>query len=311
MKIIITGATGFLGRALCRELTENGHEVTAVVRPKSREKAQGLKVKRVVGLPLAELEGLMDSLKKPQKEAESHMEEPAESPEAYDVFYHLAWNGSGGEARNDYRIQLENLTYMENALKAAKSCGCKKFIGAGSQAEYGAVHGRATEDGTVPKPFLMYGAAKLACLHMGSVLAEQLGITFVWPRIYSVYGPREKDPTVLGYAAGSLREGKEPEFGACENLWDFMYVTDFARAMRLLAERPEAEGIYHVASGDIRKLKEFLETERDIIRPGGKLWFGARKTDERRTFWLEPDTERLAGLGFRCETAFEDGVRRL
>ena len=56
MRIIITGATGFLGKALCRELTEHGHEVTAVVRPESLEKAQCLKIKNVIPLPLEDLE---------------------------------------------------------------------------------------------------------------------------------------------------------------------------------------------------------------------------------------------------------------
>lgn len=315
MRIIITGATGFLGKALCRELTEHGHEVTAVVRPESAEKAKELAVSRVIELPLEELETLTGQEDTRESENPDSVELPkkrhGEPLKKYDVFCHLAWNGSGGESRNDYGIQLENLRYMEKALRAAKSCGCTKFIGAGSQAEYGVVHGQAAEDTTVPNPFMMYGAAKLACLHMGRVLAEQLGITFVWPRIYSVYGPRKNDPTLLGYVAQSLREGKTPELSACENMWDFMYITDFTRAMRLLAESPEAEGIYHVASGDARKLKEFVELERDLVRPGAELNFGARKADEKRTFWLEPDVSRIEKLGFQCEVPFAQGIQLL
>lgn len=315
MRIIITGATGFLGKALCRELTEHGHEVTAVVRPESAEKAKELAVSRVIELPLEELETLTGQEDTRESESPDSVELPkkrhGEPLKKYDVFCHLAWNGSGGESRNDYGIQLENLRYMEKALRAAKSCGCTKFIGAGSQAEYGVVHGQAAEDTTVPNPFMMYGAAKLACLHMGRVLAEQLGITFVWPRIYSVYGPRKNDPTLLGYVAQSLREGKTPELSACENMWDFMYITDFTRAMRLLSENPEAEGVYHVASGDARKLREFVELERDVIKPEAELKFGARKADEKRTFWLEPEISRLKGLGFQCEVPFAQGIQLL
>ena len=220
MDIILTGATGFLGTALCRELKENGHTVTAIIRPESSEKAEFLEADNRVVLPLNNLEQLSGN---------------------YQVFFHLAWNGSGGEGRNDYHTQLENLIYMEKALEAAKNCGCHKFIGAGSQAEYGVIHERTTEYKTVPAPSMMYGAAKLSCLHMGRVLAEQLGISFVWPRIYSVYGPRKNDPTLLGYVARTLRAGKVPELSSCENMWDFMYITDFARAMRMLAEKPETE----------------------------------------------------------------------
>lgn len=290
MRIVITGATGFLGTALCKELTGNGHEVTAVVRPESAGKTGLLKANKVIQLPLEQMEDLTGE---------------------YDVFFHLAWNGSGGDARDDYGMQLKNLLYMEKALRAANACGCSKFIGAGSQAEYGMVHGKAKEKEAVPSPFMMYGAAKLACLHMGQVLAGQLGITFVWPRIYSVYGPRENDPTLLGYVARALRAGDIPELGPCENMWDFMYITDFTRAMRILAEHPEAEGIYHVASGEQRKLREFVEKTRDAIKPGAALKFGARKTDVKRTCWLEPDVSRIQGLGFKCGMAFVEGIQSL
>ena len=290
MKIVLTGATGFLGRALCHELKENGHNVTAVIRPESSEKAEFLEADNRVVLPLNNLEQLSGN---------------------YHVFFHLAWNGSGGEERNDYHTQLENLIYMEKALEAAKNCGCHKFIGAGSQAEYGVIHERTTEYKTVPAPSMMYGAAKLSCLHMGRVLAEQLGISFVWPRIYSVYGPRKNDPTLLGYVARTLREGKVPELSACENMWDFMYITDFTRAMRTLAESSEAEGIYHIASGEPHRLRCFVEQLRDVIRPDIQLGFGMKQTDPSRTFGLEPDISRMGELGFHCMTPFGKGIQNL
>lgn len=287
MRFVMTGATGFLGRALCQELSQNRHKVTAIVRPESVEKAKNLLADKIVLLPLEELENLTGE---------------------YDVFFHLAWNGSGGDARNDYRTQLKNLLYMEKALRAAKKCGCSKFIGAGSQAEYGVVDGSAKEAETVPAPFLMYGAAKLSCLHMGRILAEQLGITFVWPRIYSVYGPRENDPTLLGYVARTLREGNVPELSLCENMWDFMYITDFTRAMRLLGEHSESKGIYHIASGEHQKLRLFIENLRDRIKPGAVLKFGEKNTDPVRTFWLEPDISMLQELGFKCRISFKQGI---
>lgn len=290
MDIVLTGATGFLGSALCHELKKNGHNVTAVIRPESSEKAEFLEADNRVELSLDDLEQLSGN---------------------YHVFFHLAWNGSGGEERNDYHTQLKNLIYMEKALKAAKNCGCHKFIGAGSQAEYGAVCQKTSEYETVPEPFMMYGAAKLSCLHMGRVLAGQLGLSFVWPRIYSVYGSRKNDPTLLGYVARTLRDGKVPELSSCENMWDFMYITDFTRAMRILAERSEAEGIYHIASGKAGKLKHFVEQVRDAVSPGAELGFGMKQSDPSRTFWLEPDILRMEELGFRCMIPFGKGIRNL
>lgn len=292
MKIIITGATGFIGTALCEELVKNGHEVIAVIRPGSSRRDK-LRDVPVVELPLDDIARL-----------------PELVPEA-DMFYHLAWNGSAGSDREDFDMQYSNIGYTAEAVRAARRCGCRKFIGAGSQAEYGVVHGVAREDETLPHPFMMYGAAKLAAYHMGRLVAAQEGITFVWSRIYSVYGVGENPGTLVNYVIDTLQKGEVPELSPCENMWNYMYITDCVRALRLLGETEAAEGIYHVASEDTRLLKEFVTEIRDIVSPGAGLGFGKKQSNPERTFWLEPDVGRLAELGFTCEVAFAEGIRRI
>lgn len=298
MRIIVTGATGFIGSALCKEMLENGHEVIAVVRPGSdkREKLN-FNIDYQSRLQILEL-------------ALSDMAQLSQMITEADVFYHLAWNGSSGSAREDFDIQFTNIGYTAEAMRAAVKCGCSKFIGAGSQAEYGVVHGVAKEDETVPQPFMMYGAAKLAAYQMGQVLAKQLGISFVWPRIYSVYGVGENPGTLVNYVIDSLKNEVTPELSTCENMWNFMYITDCVRALRMLGERRDTEGIYHVASDDTRLLKEFVEEIRDIVVPGAELGFGIKKSVPEKTFWLEPDCEKMRDLGLKCEVNFNEGVRR-
>lgn len=197
LKAVITGATGFIGTALCEEMLKNGHEVTAVIRPGSEKRKKlcfsaALNTHlEVVEAALEDFKGLGDQIGKA------------------DVFYHLAWNGTSGAAREDFDIQQANIGYMANAVRAAVKCGCRKFVGAGSQAEYGVVHGIAREAETVPHPFMMYGAAKLAAYQMGQVLAKQLGIQLVWPRIYSVYGVGENPGTLVNYVIDTLRKGED------------------------------------------------------------------------------------------------------
>ena len=296
MKAVITGATGFIGTALCREMLQNGHEVVAVIRPGSKKRGKldfpealegGI---QVIEIALDSLPNLPDLVGKA------------------DVFYHLAWNGSAGAAREDFNIQHSNIGYMADAIRAAVKCGCRKFVGAGSQAEYGVVHGMAKEEKTVPRPFMMYGAAKLAAYQMGQVLARQLGIRLVWPRIYSVYGVGENPGTLVDYVIESLKKGEAPELSPCENMWNFMYITDCVRALRMLGEREELEGIYHVASEDTRFLKGFVEEIRDVVASGGRLGLGARTSDPERTFWLEPDVGKLERIGFREDFSFRDGI---
>lgn len=296
VKVIVTGATGFIGTALCRELLQNGHEVIAVIRPDSKRKGK-LYLEEEQGANCRILELSLDNLA-----SLSEMVEKA------DVFYHLAWNGAAGAEREDFDIQYTNIGYTAAAVRAATQCGCKKFIGAGSQAEYGVVSGMAKEEETLPRPFMMYGAAKLAACHMGRLVAKREQISFVWPRIYSIYGVGENAGTLVSYVIDTLKKGGVPELSPCENRWNFMHITDCAEALRILGERKETEGIYHVASEDTRLLKEFVEEIRDIVSPGSALRFGAKKSDPERTFQLEPDTKRLKDLGFYAKKCFRGGI---
>ena len=289
MRVLITGATGFIGVALCKEMIKNGNEVTAIIRENSNKKSKLPKEVKIVELSLDKLNKFNGS---------------------YDLMYHLAWNGSSGNDRNDFDMQYSNIKYTVEAIKLAKRCNCKKFIGAGSQAEYGVVHGEAKEDETICKPFMMYGAAKLAGYQMGKLVAEQEGISFVWPRIYSVYGVGENEGTLISYLVKTLQEGKVPELSACENMWNFMYIDDCTRALRMLGENKEAEGIYNVASSDTRLLKEFVIEVRDIINKDVSINFGAKKTNEKTTFWLEPNIDKIKKLGFELKVKLDDGIKR-
>lgn len=303
MKAIVTGASGFIGLALCRELLQNGYEVAAVIRPESEKKRKLLDLEKESGLPDTSLQILEIPLEKINLLSACHHIQA-------DFFFHLAWNGSSGAAREDFDIQQSNIGFTGCAIRTAKECGCKKFIGAGSQAEYGVVDGKAYEDKTVPSPFMMYGAAKLAACQMGTVLAGQLDIGFVWPRIYSVYGVGENQGTLVSYVMDTLGKGEAPALSPCENMWNFLYITDCVRALRMLAEDGNTEGIYHVASKDTRLLKEYVAEMRDMIAPDIKPGFGIKGADPKRTFWLQPDVKKLEETGFAAEVSFGEGIRR-
>ena len=301
-RCIVTGATGFIGTALCRQLLEQGDEVYAIIRPMSgkREKLAALQEEN------SSYGGRLQIHEAPLGQLESFL---AGRQIRADAFFHLAWNGSGGKDRENFDLQLSNLGYLADALRAAKACGCRSFLGAGSQAEYGVVHGIAKEGEVVPRPFMMYGAAKLSAYHMGTLLARQLGIRFLWPRIYSVYGVGENAGTLVSYLMDTLGRGVTPELSPCENMWNFLCITDCAKILAALGKSDAAEGIFHVASRDTRKLREFVEELRDIIAPGVPLAFGKRPANPERTFWLEPDIARTEGLVSMEYVTFSEGIR--
>ncbi|MCR4556522.1 MAG: NAD-dependent epimerase/dehydratase family protein, partial [Saccharofermentans sp.] len=176
MRVVITGPTGAIGHALIEQCIRSGDEVLAIVRkgsPRIRTIPQDSKV-TVLELGLDDYDEYVRSARAP------------EIP--YDVFYHFAWEGTTGSSRNDTDLQSRNIEHALSAVRLAAFLGCKTFIGAGSQAEYGRVEGSLKAD-TPAFPENGYGIAKLCAGQLTRILCNQLGIKHIWTRILSVYGP--------------------------------------------------------------------------------------------------------------------------
>ena len=118
-KIIITGATGMIGSSIARCALEKNIEVLCK------------DSNRLSNLPKSEKLKIIFA----SQDEYSHLEIPDE----FDVFYHLAWDKTFGVSRDDVDVQVRNIQYTLDSVRLAKRLGCKKFIGAGSQAEYGII----------------------------------------------------------------------------------------------------------------------------------------------------------------------------
>ena len=121
MKVIITGATSFIGLHLMQYLLDEGHEVIAVCRKNSRNLA--LLVNKNVEIVFSDMQEYFNL---------GNMIENA------DVFINLAWGGTTHKERFNNDIHEENIKYSLDALEVAEKIGCKIFVEAGSQADYGA-----------------------------------------------------------------------------------------------------------------------------------------------------------------------------
>ena len=143
-KVIVTGATGMIGIALIKYLLDRDINVLAIIRPNSI-RAQNLPDNKNLKI----VECNLNCLNKLYIETND-----------YDTFFHLAWEGTIGETRDDNIIQNRNIQYTLDAVELAKRSGCNTFIGAGSQAEFGRIEGIITED-SIENPDNAYGQAKL------------------------------------------------------------------------------------------------------------------------------------------------------
>ena len=293
---IITGATGAVGRALAAKLLDMGVRVTLVLRPGSARNT-GFPEHPLLRFVYCGLDGLSALTPGPGETA--------------DVFYHLAWKGTTGAARNNACLQEENIRGTLEAVKAAKRFGCRRFIGAGSQAEYGRFEGKL-EPATPAFPENGYGMAKLAAGNLSRLLAKELEMEHVWCRILSVYGPCDGEGSMVMSVIRQLQRGETPRLTPGGQLWDYLYSEDAAKALYLLGEKGVSGKTYVLGGGQARPLKEYVETIRDLVRPGGPLFFGAIPYSDAQVMHLEADiTELTKDTGWLPETDFTEGIRRI
>mgnify|MGYP003606442821 CR=1 FL=1 len=292
-RVIITGPTGTVGTALAGLLTERGMEVVAVCRPGSPNigNLTPHPLLRIVELDIRELGKLPELLEGP-----------------YQSFYHLAWEGTFGEGRNQPEIQLDNVRHTLDAVKAASELGCQVFVGAGSQAEFGHYEAPAGE-GTLPHPYTLYGAAKVAAGEMSRVYAQSLGLRHIWVRIFSIFGRGDDPGTLISYLIQAFREGSRPSLTPGEQPWDYLYSKDAARALKSVAEKGRDGVAYSLGSGVIRPLRTYVEEIRDLVSPEGEIGFGERPYAPGQIMFLGADLEALnRDTGFRPAYTLREGL---
>lgn len=292
---VITGPTGAVGTALCRKLLQENIKVYAVCRPGSnrRESLPTNDDLHIVDCDLSDYKTLKTKL----------------HGITVDAFFHFAWSHTIGTGRNDMQAQINNIRYTIDAVNVAKELGSKVFIGAGSQAEYGRVEGMLKPD-TPTFPENGYGMAKLCAGQMSRLESEKLGLDHIWPRILSVYGPRDGSMTMISSAISQLKEGKKPAFTAGEQEWDYLFSEDAANAFYLMALYGHSGSIYPLGSGKTKKLKEYIKILRDQIDPKLPLGIGEIPYGPNQVMFLQADITKLQmDTGFEPEIDFEEGIR--
>lgn len=170
-----------IGIALIEECVKKNIEVSAIVRKKTKN-INRLPVSKNIHILECDLEDLCNM---------------QVNNKGYDVFYHLAWTNTIKNERCDPQKQLENIKYTVDAVELAYRMGCTKFIGAGSQAEYG-IHGeKSTKPSSILQPIDAYGISKMAAGKLGLLEAKKKKMSFIWVRIFSVYGKYENPNSMI------------------------------------------------------------------------------------------------------------------
>lgn len=290
---IITGGTGMIGCSLAEHLIKENVEVYVVTRPNS---------KRINMLPRHPL------LKVLECDLDNLGSFNPDGLHAVDAFFHLGWEGTTGEDRNNFYLQNKNVKYTLDAVGLAQRLNCTSFVFAGSQAQFGRVSGLL--DGNLPsKPETAYGVGKLCAESMSRLLCNRLNIKHCSARILSIYGPNDGENTLVSYAIRKMLKGEETSFTPCEQKWDYLYCKDAAKALYLIALSGKHDGVYCLGSGKAEELKQYVETIKNIINPSAKVGIGNIPYAPNQVMMLCADiTDLKKDVGFEPDYSFDEGI---
>ena len=258
-KVIITGANGFVGSNVCKELDSRGVKIFAVIKDENEniDNINELKNVEIVYCELGEIETLSEKI----------------SDRDIDVFYHFAWVGSAGPMRCDEEIQLQNALWTAKALRTADKMKCRKFVNAGSIMEketYTAVYTPESKPGL---PYI-YGAGKLIARSICKPIANSLASDLCWAVITNAYGVGELSPRFVNSTIRKIIAGEPLQFTAATQNYDFIYITDVAKAFAAIGEYGVANKEYTIGSGNARPLKEFILEMQQSLAPDAEPIFG-------------------------------------
>lgn len=286
----VTGASGFVGSAVVKELLSNGYYVYALTHKNMLCISKNKNLEKI----LYSMENL--------NVVNSSIGE-------CDVFFHFAWAGSAGPSRGEVDLQLKNAQWTVDAVNLAKELGCERFVGAGSITEYETMHATWKKGGK-PNINHIYGGGKLAAHTMAKAVAADIGIDFLWGVISNAYGPGELGPRLINTTIRKIINGESPKFSSGIQNYDFVYIDDVARAFRLICENGKPFSEYVIGSSNAKPLRDFLLEMKDSIGKDVEFIFGDSAFEGINLPLSVFDcTSTGEDTGFKADTNFKEGIK--
>ena len=291
MRVLVTGATGFIGVPLLEKLNRKGHQVLALSRSAPTKREGGI-------------EWLGCDLSLPGSYANAVKEF---SPE---VLIHLAWQDIPNFSLKKSRINLDqSLDFISFVIELAT---CKKIIVSGSCFELNQLQGECSESaqGEVRDHFTWAKHALYSWLRM---MCKQKDIQLLWMRIFYVYGPRQRPESLVPFILTNLKQGRLPELRTPKNANDFIYVDDVANAFSKAVSVNNNSMIYNLGSGVSTPVLEVCRIAEKIVLGTETLTqeMGSRSkgTSCDIDFWAD-STQSKKYLDWKSATSLVDGIEK-
>ncbi len=292
-RILLTGATGFIGRHCVEPLTRRGWEVIAVTSGSLPEPAPP----EPVGL--GSVEWRRADLLDPEVPARLMRETRP------DALLHLAWRLVAGSVEN-YRWTRASLQLLMEFAEA----GGGRAVFAGSCAEYDWTAAQPLREDAPRDPSTTYGVCKNALGELFEHYRRELDLSAAWARIFFLFGPGEAETRLVASIVRALLAGEPAKSTHGEQLRDYLYVEDLSDALARLVDS-EIRGPINVASGTAVRLKDLVREAARQIGREDLVRLGAIAAREGEAPEVRADVSRLRNeLGWEPGFTMEAGIER-
>jgi nucleoside-diphosphate-sugar epimerase len=303
MKVVVTGAAGFIGSHLTDALLADGHEVVGVdafvdYYPRAAKESNLARAREHRSFRL--IEGALQEM------------DLAPVLEGAGQVYHLAAQaGVRSSWGRDFAIYTDNnVLGTQRLLEAAVAARVPRLVYASSSSVYGDSAELPLRESAPCRPVSPYGVTKLAAEHLAVLYEKSFGLPTVSLRYFTVYGPRQRPDMAFHRFLKAARDGGAIHvFGDGLQTRDFTFVADIVAATRAAADSGRPGGVYNVGGGERVALNDVLGRIEDVT--GRRLTIvrePAQKGDMRDTF---ADTTAAArDLGFRSTVDLREGLAR-
>ena len=285
-KVLLTGATGFIGSQVTKELLNRGYEVHAI-----EHEAKLL----------------------PQDSLVVHKLDLLNTKEIYDFFYkknfenliHLAWYV--GPKCHVSNLNVDWIMSSLHLLKAFHENGGKVFQCNGTVSEYDFSYGYLTENKSPLENLSLHGICKSSFFRIAQQYCKQNNISFKWPRIFNLYGPNEKPQRLMPSVINSCLKGEDVKVSDCLKFQDYLHVEDTARGIVDVFES-NLEGAVNICSGQPVQLRRIVNKIAELTNFNGKILWGAIPAAFGDDL-VVGNNEKLKSIGWTPKYSLEEGLK--